>query len=268
MAMLDSRFTELGAGASRPGTLISDGSAQPQHTTRVKTVLVVEDDPDIARLVGLHLEDAQYQVTIAADGAHGLELALSERFDLLVLDILLPGLDGLQICREVAKQTDRPMILVLSSRASLSDRLLGLDEGADDYLTKPFSVLELVARVRALFRRPPARAEGLSATAQQFVTVGALSVDRHERCAWLDGVKVELTTREFDLLLWFATHPGRVFTRHELLDGVWGKGYDGFEHTVNSHLNRLRAKIEPDPGRPKLLLTVRGAGYKLAVANP
>jgi two-component system OmpR family response regulator len=118
-----------------------------------------------------------------------------------------------------------------------------------------------------LFRRPPARVEGIAATAQQFLTVGALSVDRHERCAWLDGIKVELTTREFDLLLWFATHPGRVFTRHELLDGVWGKGYDGFEHTVNSHLNRLRAKIEPDPGRPKLLLTVRGAGYKLAVTD-
>ena len=219
-------------------------------------------------MVRLHLEAAGYRVTIASDGASGLEVLAREKLDLIVLDIMLPGISGLDICRRVAREAERPMILILSSRSAELDRVLGLQEGADDYLTKPFSVLELVARVRALFRRPPARSESWQQHGDsQRVSAGALSVDRRERCAWFHGTKIDLTTREFDLLLWFTRNPGCVYTRAELLDGVWGKGYDGFEHTVNSHLNRLRAKLEPDPARPELLITVRGAGYKLVIPD-
>ena len=237
------------------------------EVSRGESILVVEDDPDIAAVVRLHLEDAGYGVTIASDGDSGLDALARKKFDLIVLDIMLPGVSGLDICRRVAREADRPMILILSSRSAELDRVLGLQEGADDYLTKPFSVLELVARVRALFRRPPSRSESWQQGDSQRVTAGALTVDRRERCAWFHGAKIDLTTREFDLLLWFARNPGRVYTRAELLDGVWGKGYDGFEHTVNSHLNRLRAKLEPDPARPKLLITVRGAGYKLVIPD-
>jgi two-component system, OmpR family, response regulator len=249
---------------------IDKAGSKPQRQEegrRGEAILVVEDDPDIAAVVQLHLEDAGYSVTIASDGGSGLDALAREKFDLIVLDIMLPGISGLDICRRVAREEDRPMILILSSRSAEVDRVLGLQEGADDYLTKPFSVLELVARVRALFRRPPPRSDSWQHGDSQRVTAGALSVDRRERCAWYHGMKIDLTTREFDLLLWFARNPGRVYTRAELLDGVWGKGYDGFEHTVNSHLNRLRAKLESDPARPKLLITVRGAGYKLSVPD-
>jgi two-component system, OmpR family, response regulator len=238
-----------------------------QDVSRAERILVVEDDPDIAAVVRLHLEDAGYAVTSASDGISGLQRLAREKFDLIVLDIMLPGVSGLDICERVAHEADRPMILILSARSAELDRVLGLQQGADDYLTKPFSILELVARVRALFRRPPPRSDAWQHGDSQRVVAGALSVDRRERCAWLHGAKIDLTTREFDLLLWFARNPGRVYTRGELLDGVWGKGYDGFEHTVNSHLNRLRAKLEPDPAQPKLLITVRGAGYKLLVPD-
>jgi two-component system, OmpR family, response regulator len=250
--------------------IIDSAGSKPrreQEGRRGESILVVEDDPDIAAVVRLHLEDAGYAVTIVSDGGSGLDALAREKFDLIVLDIMLPGISGLDMCRHVAREADRPMILILSSRSAEADRVLGLQEGADDYLTKPFGVLELVARVRALFRRPPPRSESWQHGDSQRVTTGALTVDRRERCGWFHDAKIDLTTREFDLLLWFARSPGRVFTRAELLDGVWGRGYDGFEHTVNSHLNRLRAKLEPDPARPRLLITVRGAGYKLVTPD-
>jgi DNA-binding response OmpR family regulator len=239
------------------------------NVTRAKpasSILVVEDDRDVAAVLRLHLEDAFYRVTAAYDGNRGLDLALHERFDLIILDLALPGLDGLDICKRLARESGRPPMLILSARSTELDRVLGLELGADDYLTKPFSVHELVARVRALFRRSSgALRSPREADATRIVHAGPLVVDCWERRARLNDVTIELTTREFDLLLWFARHPGRVFSRAELLDAVWGEGYEGFEHTVNSHLNRLRSKLEPDPSRPTLLLTVRGAGYKLAV---
>lgn len=226
-------------------------------------ILVIEDDPDIAAVVALHLQNARYQVTVTNNGNEGLAIALRESFDLVVLDIMVPGADGLEICKRLAREPQRPIILMLTARSTELDRVLGLELGADDYLTKPFSIPELIARVRALFRRPPIAPAATPRTDAQFVTLGALAVDRWERCVRLHGVRIELTTREFDLLLWFAQHPERVFSRTELLDAVWGGGYDGFEHTVNSHLNRLRAKLESDPALPRILVTVRGAGYKL-----
>jgi DNA-binding response OmpR family regulator len=226
-------------------------------------VLVVEDDPDIAALIRLHLEGAHCQVSVAADGRQGLEQALADPVDLIVLDLGLPELDGLEICRRLECRSPRPLILMVTARSAELDRVRGLELGADDYLVKPFSVVELVARVRALLRRPPLAAEAAGNEAARLFSAGALVLDRWERCARLNGRRVELTAREFKLLLWFVQHPLRVFSRAELLDAVWGRGYDGFEHTVNSHLNRLRAKLERDPSHPSVLVTVRGGGYKL-----
>jgi DNA-binding response OmpR family regulator len=234
---------------------------------RSPAVLLIEDDPDIASLVKLHLEDAHYRVLVEHDGERGLEAALRQPFELIVLDLMLPEVDGLEICKRLSAEEPRPRILILSARSTELDRVLGLELGADDYLTKPFSVLELVARVRALSRRALSTHGSHGHQNDHLVRVGSLVVDCWERCARLAGVTVELTTREFELLLWFARQPGRVFSRAELLDAVWGEGYDGFEHTVNSHLNRLRSKLEVDPSTPKVLVTVRGAGYKLVAPD-
>jgi DNA-binding response OmpR family regulator len=238
-------------------------AAPPGVRQRVQAILLIEDDPDIASVIKLHLEDAHYRVTVEHDGERGLQSALSQRFDLLILDLMLPGIDGLDICKRLARESRRPRMLILSARSTELDRVLGLELGADDYLTKPFSVVELVARVRAVARRPSLIDEPSLEETEHLVSVGSLVVDRWERSARLAGENIDLTTREFELLLWFARQPGRVFSRAELLDAVWGDGYDGFEHTVNSHLNRLRSKLEIDPSKPKVIVTVRGAGYKL-----
>ena len=229
-------------------------------------VLVVEDDPDIASVIRLHLEDAKYQVTVVNDGRTAVDTILRVPADLVVLDLMLPGVDGLDICKQLARRAPRPLILMVTALCSERDRVLGLELGADDYLTKPFSIRELVARVRALFRRPPLAAENPADSAlddARILTVGGLLLDQWERCARLAGARIDLTAREFQLLQWFMRNPNRIFSRAELLDAVWGNGYDGFEHTVNSHLNRLRSKLERDASRPALLVTVRGGGYKL-----
>jgi DNA-binding response OmpR family regulator len=225
-------------------------------------VLLVEDDADIASLVRIHLEDANYEVTVVTGGRAGLDAAIQDQTDLLILDLSLPDVDGLDICRQLTRRERRPLILMLTARGTELDRVRGLELGADDYLTKPFSILELTARVRALFRRPPVRYSTALDDNHVFV-VGGLSLDSWQRCAHIAGIRIALTAREFDLLLWFVRHPNRIFSRADLLDAVWGTGYDGYEHTVNSHLNRLRSKLERDASHPSLLITVRGGGYKL-----
>jgi DNA-binding response OmpR family regulator len=227
-----------------------------------RRVLIIEDDRDISRLVELHLKDAGYEVRIAHDGATGLDEAMSATFDLIVLDLLLPEVDGLEICRRVRARSAATPILMLTSRSSELDRVLGLETGADDYLTKPFSIRELVARVKALFRRVEALRADAGQDSRKALRAGGLAIDAGKRTVTLDENPVQLTAREFDLLLHFARHPGRVYSRAELLDLVWGYGYEGYEHTVNSHINRLRAKIEEDPARPRYILSVRGVGYK------
>jgi DNA-binding response OmpR family regulator len=235
------------------------------EATAGKRVLVVEDDPEIARLVEIHLADQGCRVELARDGDEGWEKARAEPFDLVVLDLMLPGLDGLEICRRLRARETYPPVLMLTARSGEVDRVLGLETGADDYLTKPFSVRELVARVKAIFRRAAMRdASGEGADPAQRLSVGGLDVDPVRRRVEVDGREVHLTAREFDLLYEFVRHPGRVFTRSQLLDRVWGYGHDGYEHTVNSHINRLRGKIEEDPGDPRHVLTVWGVGYKLA----
>jgi DNA-binding response OmpR family regulator len=232
-------------------------------SVRSPRILVIEDDPDIRGVVRLHLEAAQFAVTTANDGAQGIASAERDPAALVILDLGLPGLDGLEVCRALSARSPRPLILMLTARSAEIDRVRGLNLGADDYLVKPFSVLELVARVRALLRRPPLASDAPADGSVKFVAAGALGVDLWERCARFHERRIDLTAREFDLLLWFVRSPQRVFSRAELLDAVWGRAYEGFEHTVNSHLNRLRNKIEHDPTCPKVLVTVRGGGYKL-----
>jgi len=227
--------------------------------TTPRRILVIEDDPDISGLVRLHLSDAGYEVELDADGGSGLDRALGTTFDLVVLDIMLPGVDGLEICRCLRTEKPGLAILMLTARTTELDRVLGLEMGADDYLTKPFSVRELVARVKAIFRRmevfdAPPKPEKLSH--------GPVEIDTDARRVLIDGEAVELTAREFDLLSFFAHNPGRVFTRGQLLDQVWGYTHSGYEHTVNTHINRLRGKLETDPAHPKFILTVWGVGYR------
>lgn len=234
-----------------------------------RRILLVEDETDIADLIAMHLEDICDDVVIAGDGHAGLRLALSGLWDLIILDLRIPGPDGLQICRAVRRERPYQPILMVTSKSSEMDRVLGLETGADDYLTKPFSILELIARVRALFRR----IENLKRTVDQAADttptlhIGDLQIDPGRREVRRGVDCIELTAREFDLLSFFARHPGRVFRRAELLDAVWGYGHEGYEHTVNSHINRLRAKIEEIPSRPAILVTVWGVGYKFALTD-
>ena len=229
-------------------------------------VLVIEDEQDIARLLEMHLKDTNCQVTLAADGHEGMRQAFARPWDLVILDLRLPGPDGLSICRALRREQVYVPILMLTSKSSELDRVLGLELGADDYLTKPFSVSELMARVKAIFRRMESFQQRFK-TGEETLVLGALTIDTGGREVRLNGTPVTLTAREYDLLLHFARHPGQVFSRVQLLDSVWGYGYEGYEHTVNSHINRLRAKIEPDPTHPELITTVWGVGYKLE-GNP
>jgi len=230
--------------------------------------LIIEDDPDIARLVQLHLKDIQCEADIAADGLEGVKCFNEGSYDLVVLDLMLPGIDGLAVCQQLRAGAQYVPILMLTAKASELDRVLGLEIGADDYLTKPFSIPELQARIKALFRRSEAMGQKPEAqTAGQPLVWGELHIDPDKRQVRLAGKEVNLTAKEFDLLLHFASHPGRVYSRLQLLDQVWGYNHEGYEHTVNSHINRLRAKIEQDPAKPKYILTVWGVGYKFAESN-
>ncbi|TXS96743.1 response regulator transcription factor [Parahaliea maris] len=229
--------------------------------------MVIEDEHDIAELIALHLRDEGFRVTVAEDGHTGMREAFARPWDLVLLDLRLPGTDGLSICRALRAEQNYVPILMLTSKSSELDRVLGLELGADDYVTKPFSVSELVARVKSLFRRVDAISRSPAAGAES-LSVGALAIDAATREVRVDDAPVELTAREFDLLLHFARHPGRVFSRAQLLDSVWGFGHEGYEHTVNSHINRLRGKIEPDHEQPQYIVTVWGVGYKMPAPEP
>ena len=236
-------------------------------------ILVVEDDFDVAELVSSHLADLCDEVIVAHDGDEGMRLATTMEWALIVLDLGLPGPDGLAICRAVRRTRAWQPVLMLTSRAGEYDRVLGLETGADDYLPKPFSVLELTARVRAIMRRVKSLRESVAGgdDTARLIRAGSITIDPTRREVARDGEPVELTVREFDLLEHFARNPGRVFSRADLLNCVWEYGHEGYEHTVNSHINRLRAKIEQDPSCPEIIVTVWGVGYKLVEctsANP
>lgn len=227
-----------------------------------KRILVVEDDPDISHLLVIHLRDNAYQVDVVNNGVDGLERASNRVYQLIVLDLMLPGMDGLQLCRNLRSQSITIPILMLTAKSSELDRVLGLELGADDYLTKPFSILELQARVRAILRRSELTAQQGADQADESIELNSLGIDVSGRNVTIAGQAVELTAKEFDLLLFFARNPGRVFSRGQLLDRVWGYSHNGYEHTVNSHINRLRKKIERVPGQAQYIETVWGVGYR------
>ena len=226
-----------------------------------RSVLVIEDESEIAELVKLHLRDLGCQVKLAFDGIVGVAEAEAKNYDLVILDLMLPGIDGLEVCRRLRGKSNYTPILMLTSKATDLDRVLGLEMGADDYLTKPFNVMELVARVKAIFRRIDAFNSGTTA-GDKIVSSGNLRLDAIKREATLDGEPLELTTKEFDLLFHLMQNSGRVYSRSQLLDHVWGYNHSGYEHTVNSFINRLRNKIEPEPAKPCRIVTLRGVGYK------
>ncbi|MEJ5072377.1 response regulator transcription factor [Enterobacter ludwigii] len=228
-----------------------------------KKILLVEDDQDIATLLRLNLQDEGYQIVHEADGHQALVQLEKQVWDAVILDLMLPGVDGLEICRRIRQLTRYLPVIIISARTSETHRVLGLEMGADDYLPKPFSVLELIARVKALFRRQEAMGQNIRMEGGHIACHG-LNIDPLSREVRLRGDVIELTPREFDLLYWFARHPGEVFSRLSLLDRVWGYQHEGYEHTVNTHINRLRIKIERDPAEPEIILTVWGKGYKFA----
>lgn len=230
-----------------------------------RKALIIEDDPDIARLVQMHLGDIQCESDIAGDGEEGSRLFAVGRYDLVVLDIMLPGMDGLAVCRQIRAGEDYVPILMLTAKSTELDRVVGLEMGADDYLTKPFGIPELLARVKALLRRAEAmERRAVEPPQDEVLDRGPLRIDTARRQVSVNESPVTLTAKEFDLLLHFARHPGRVYSRIQLLDEVWGYSHEGYEHTVNSHINRLRAKIEENPSKPRYVLTVWGVGYKFA----
>jgi len=222
-------------------------------------VLVVEDDRDFAELVKISLEQEGYRVDVEHDGTAGQARADAEAFDLVLLDWMLPGTDGTDICRHLRAREQYTPIMMLTARDCEVDRVLGLELGADDYLSKPISVRELIARVRALLRR----ANAMRSPAQTSILErGSLRIELAKRRATFAAKEINLTAKEFDLLAHFAGSPGVVFTRQELLETVWGYRFDGYEHTVNSHINRLRNKLRPAGCSAALVETVWGVGYK------
>ncbi|WP_461537232.1 response regulator transcription factor [Spongorhabdus nitratireducens] len=234
-------------------------------TLENKKILVVEDEQEIGNLLSLHLGDMGAEIHHASDGFTGLELATQQPWDLIILDIQLPGPSGLDICRRVRKTNRQVPIILLTSRTTELDRVVGLDVGADDYISKPFGMMELIARIKALLRRSGTQPapELPQSNPDLPVRINNLEVKETSRQVHLSGKEIELTAREFDLLMHFVRHPGRVFSRTELLDQVWGYNHEGYEHTVNSHINRLRAKLESDPRNPEYIVTCWGVGYKL-----
>ncbi len=225
-----------------------------------KKILVIDDEPKIVEICRDYLVKAGYEVLQAYDGVRGLELARLSQPDLVVLDLMLPGMDGLEVCRELRRESSLPIIM-LTARVEESDKLLGLELGADDYITKPFSPRELVARVRTVLRR------GTGGSAAELVHAGNLTLDRGRFVARLPDREVTLTPTEFELLATLASQPGRIFSRGQLLTAARGVAFESYERAIDSHIRNLRHKIEPQEGEPVYILTVHGVGYKFNEAG-
>lgn len=247
-------------------------SLKQTDTPEAQRILIVEDNRDLAELLRLHLQNQQYAVDVAYDGITGFNFASKAHYQLIILDVMLPGMDGVALCRKIRESNAMSSILMLTSRTAESDRVMGLEAGADDYVLKPFSVLELMARIKAQFRKIDVL-EQQNGTVSTFTSIAqnddeishlGMVINLTKRRVMIDDKAIELTAREFDLLVHFAKHPGQVFSRKQLLDQVWGYAYDGYEHTVNSHINRLRVKIEENPASPEYIQTVWGVGYRYA----
>lgn len=227
-------------------------------------ILVVEDDKDIANLICLHLNDLEFQCDWVLDGMQGYEKASSGKYGLIILDLMLPGMDGYEICKSLRTEKIQTPILMLTAKGEEIDKVLGLEFGADDYLAKPFGIREFVARVKAIVRRNALLAEAEQNSQKKILKIHSLLIEIDKRKVLMGNEVIDLTAKEFDLLALFASNPGRVYSRQQLLDIVWGYQFDGYDHTVNSHINRLRTKIEADASNPKFIQTVWGVGYKFA----
>ncbi|MCC6461201.1 MAG: response regulator transcription factor [Saprospiraceae bacterium] len=224
-------------------------------------ILIVEDDSNIAQLMAMHLRDLPAQVTVIHHGWLGLDEAMSGKYDFLVLDLMLPGLGGLEICRQLRQRKQFIPVLMLTAKSEEQDKIAGLEMGADDYLTKPFSPGELLARVRTILRRSQRESRQMEKKLQR-IERGALCIDLEMKTVNKGAQRIELTAKEYEILQLFMQNPGRSYTRQEILDEIWGEQFEGLEHTVNSHINRLRAKIEDNLAQPGYILTAWGIGYK------
>ena len=228
----------------------------------MKNVLVIEDDHNLADLIEIHLNDISCNVQKALNGTEGLFSALENPYDLIVLDLMLPDMDGMDIARKLRQEKIKSSILILTARSEEIDKVLGLESGADDYLTKPFSIREFIARVKAIFRRTEMILQDITEQQPNLFQYGDLQLDIEKRLVNIKEKRIELTPKEFDLLQLLATNPGKNYSRSRILNLVWGYQFEGYEHTVNSHINRLRAKIEPDISNPTYILTSWGYGYR------
>lgn len=229
----------------------------------MKNILMVEDDVSIIELVDIHLKDIHCQTTKANNGTDGLRYASKNKYDLIILDIMLPDIDGIEICKRIRAEKNFTPILMLTARSEEIDKIIGLETGADDYLTKPFSIREFIARVKAILRRTEMENSDKKIEKEVF-EYDSLLIDPIKRKVTLYGKKIELTPKEFDLLYLFMSNPGKIYSRENLLNLVWGYEFSGYEHTVNSHINRLRTKIEADLTIPKYILTTWGVGYQFS----
>lgn len=223
-------------------------------------ILVVDDERVMVKGIKFNLENEGYQVETGYDGEEAVEKARTGQFDLIILDVMMPKIDGLQACMKIREFSNVPVIM-LTAKSEDTDKIIGLECGADDYITKPFNILELKARIRALLRRASASAQ--QQKAQDRITQGSITLDLTERAAWRNGQRVELTAKEFDLMVLLMQNPGRVYSRENLLNLVWGYEYIGDFRTVDVHIRRLREKLEPDPASPEHILTKWGVGYYL-----
>jgi len=234
----------------------------------VKQVLIIEDDTEISNVVSINLESHGIKTEQVYDGLLGLKRAKSVEFDLIILDIMLPSLDGISICRKLREENYDTPILMLTAKIDEIDLVLSLELGADDYMKKPFSMRELLARVGALIRRSEKTVNKIDEESQEKLQFGELLIDYTKHQVFIREKILNLTVKEFELLTLFAKNPGRVFSRSDLLNTIWGYNFEGYEHTVNTHINRLRNKLETDPSNPKYLLTVWGLGYKFSEQDP
>jgi DNA-binding response OmpR family regulator len=241
-------------------TLAFDSASDASRAV-AKTVLVVEDEPTLSSVLSYNLRKNGFQVLSAADGVSGLQEARRSKPDVVVLDLMLPKMDGLEVCRRLRADSDVP-ILMLTARSEELDKVIGLEMGADDYLAKPFGMRELMARVRALIRRSSQRSDPAAAEETTLVRVGDIELDARGRTVRRSDAEIALKPKEFDLVFFLARNAGQVFTREQLLEKVWGYDFFGGSRTVDVHVRWLREKLEADPARPRHLLTVRGVGYK------
>ncbi len=228
----------------------------------MKKVLIIEDDTNLIDLVSIHLNDLKCQIDSAVDGQTGFDKAMSGSYDLIILDVMLPKMDGIAVCQKLRALENYTSILMLTAKNEEIDKVLGLESGADDYLTKPFGIREFIARVKAIFRRQEQNLKTQAEESKDVLVFDGLKIELSKRKVEMDGNRIDLTPKEFDLLALMAGHPGKSYNRDELLKLIWGYEFSGYEHTVNSHINRLRGKLESNPDNPKYIITAWGIGYR------